>query len=358
MVHHDDLIASTEGRAFWIMDDITPLRDMAAAKSAIAASNAFLFKPRDTWRIEMGGGIPGLLQGNLGRNPPPGVIVRYALAQAADSAHEVQLDVLDASGAVMRSFSTRTPEPAGSARRGPPGSSPPALLPGKQGMNTVLWDMRTTPPTLVPNLFLPDPVRGGYFVAPGQYTARLTVNAQSGVKVMSQTFTLKGDPRVPTTDADRQKAVALARTVWQRISEIHQNALDTRSIRDQVIGAEGRARDAGEASLEQMGKELETRADSIARKMAQDRTRNNQDVINFRNGISAQYVYLQNQIDGSDAAPTKGMSDRLTEIDTMWGSLRSEVDRLMVDVEKYNALLKEKGIPGVVVPRRAKVATD
>jgi hypothetical protein len=107
-----------------------------------------------------------------------------------------------------------------------------------------------------------------------------------------------------------------------------------------------------------MGKDLAGRADSIARKMAQDRTRNGQDIINFRNGLSAQYGYLQDAIDGSDAAPTGGMTDRLGEIDALWVQLRAEVDRLMDDVEKYNALLKEKGIPGVVVPKRNRVASD
>ena len=92
--------------------------------------------------------------------------------------------------------------------------------------------------------------------------------------------------------------------------------------------------------------------------MTQDRTKNFQDIINFRNGISAQFAYLQNAIDGSDSAPTKGMTERWTEVESMWGQLKARIDQYMADVEKFNAQLREKGIPGVVVPKRDKVATD
>jgi hypothetical protein len=92
--------------------------------------------------------------------------------------------------------------------------------------------------------------------------------------------------------------------------------------------------------------------------MAQDRTRSFQDVINFRNGLSAQFAYLQAAIDGSDAAPTKGMLDRSAEVETMWVELKGRIDRLMADVERYNEMLKARGIPGIVMPKRDKVATN
>jgi photosystem II stability/assembly factor-like uncharacterized protein len=348
-VHHDDLLASTEGRAFWILDDITPLRQAAAAQPAVAADGAFLFKPRDTWRIESGGGF--FDGANVGRNAPSGAILRYALAQAGDSTREVKLEIADATGAVVRAFTSKPAPPPGAG--GFPGGAGNPVLPAKKGMNAILWNLRSMPPTPVPALIMPASVEG-YRVAPGEYTARLTVDG----KTVTQSFALKGDPRLPTTDADRQKAVAAAKSVWQRISEIHQLALDTRSVNKQVTDAAGRARDAGEAALDKQGKDLAARGDTLAKAMTQDRTRNFQDVINFRNGISAQFAYLQNAIDGSDSAPTKGMTERFTEVEAMWGQLKSRIDQYLADVEKFNAQLKEKGIPGVVVPKRDKVATN
>jgi hypothetical protein len=252
----------------------------------------------------------------------------------------------------VRSYSSKPAggDGAGGRRAGIAGNP---LLPAKKGMNVMIWNMRSMPPTPVPGLLIPDQVQG-YRVAPGQYTARLTVDGKS----QSQSFALKGDPRVPTTDADRQKAVAAAKSVWQRMSEVHQLALDTRSVSTQLTDAAGRARDAGEPSLDKQGKDLASRGDTLAKAMAQDRTKNFQDVINFRNGISAQFAYLQNAIDGSDAEPTKGMTERWTEVESMWGQLKARIDQYMADVEKFNTLLKEKGIPGVVLPKRDKVATD
>ena len=86
--------------------------------------------------------------------------------------------------------------------------------------------------------------------------------------------------------------------------------------------------------------------------MAQSHTRNGQDIINFRNGISAQFAYLQSAIDNSDAAPTKGMTDRAVEVDSQWAQIRTKLEALMNDIEKFNALLKEKGVPGIVIPKK------
>lgn len=336
MVHHDDLLASTEGRAFWIMDDVSPLREMAAAQRTVASGGNFVFKPRDTWRIEMGGGFPGAGGGAIGKNPPSGAIIRYALAQGGDSTREVKLEIADASGAVVRSYSSRKPATAGNP-----------VLPARNGMNQQVWDMHSMPPTMVPGLFLPDAATG-YLLAPGQYTVRLIADG----KTVTQTFALKGDPRIPTTDADRQKQVAAAKALWQKISEIHQSVLDTRNVKEQVNAAAGRAKEAGDSSLATMGHGLEARADTLAKDMAQDRTRNGQDIINFRNGISAQFVHLQSLIDAADAAPTRGMIDRDAEVEVMWVALKGRIDRLYADIERYNELLKAKGLPQILVPRK------
>ncbi|MEP7343943.1 MAG: glycosyl hydrolase [Gemmatimonadaceae bacterium] len=340
-VHHDDLAISTEGRAFWIMDDITPLREMSLAP---IGGGPYLFKPKSALRIDWAAG-----SGNgQGRNPTPGGVIRYALTQTADSTREVKLEIADAAGNVVRTYSskpdtTRSPRPQG----GPPGGGG-TQLPVKKGMNSFAWDLRSNPPVLVPGLFLPDAVIG-YRVAPGQYTVRLTAEG----KTLSQSLTVIGDPRVNVSESDRQRAVAAAKAIWQRMSEIHQSVLDLRNVRGQVKDATDRSKGVADAeTLVTMGKSLAARADTVDESMAQAKTRNGQDIINFRNGISSQFAYLQSAIDNSDAAPTKGMTDRTVEVEAQWAQIRTKLEALMNDIEKFNALLKEKGVPGIVIPKK------
>ncbi len=342
-VHHDDLAISTEGRAFWIMDDVTPLRQMAQAR---VATGPFLFKPRQALRIDWDAG-----SGNgAGRNPVPGANIRYVLTQPADSTREVKLEIVDAAGNIVRTYSSKPDPNRSAAGGGRPfgGGTASGTLPGRKGMNSFAWDLRSMPPVTVPGLFLPDPVIG-YRVAPGQYTVRLLADGRT----LSEQVTVVGDPRVDVSNADRERAVAAAKSIWQRMNEIHQSVLDLRNVRDQVKDAADRAKGVVDgAQLVTMGQSLAARADTVDESMAQAKSRNGQDIINFRNGISAQFAYLQSAIDNSDAAPTQGMTSRAVEVEAQWTQIRARLDALMNDIERFNALLKEKGVPGVVVPKK------
>ena len=340
-VHHDDIAISTEGRAFWIMDDITPLRQMTQAQ---VANGPYLFKPRTALRIEWASG-----SGNgAGRNPTPGGVIRYTLTEAADSVHDIKLEIADAGGNVIRTYTSKPDSSRAAPQRGGTPGGSATTLPGKKGMNTFAWDLRSNPPTMVPGLFLPDPVTG-YRVAPGEYTVRLTAEG----KTLSQPLTLIGDPRINVSESDRQRAVAAAKAIWQRMNEIHQSVRDLRSVRDQVKDATDRSKLVADGQpLVTMGQGLFARADTVDESMAQAKTRNGQDIINFRNGISAQFAYLQSAIDNSDAAPTKGMTERGVEVEAQWAQIRGKLDVLMNDIEKFNALLKEKGVPGIVIPKK------
>ena len=135
LVHDNDLLVSTEGRGFWILDDLTALRQLSpdAAKAP-----ATLFKPRDTYRIAGSGGGPPPPKGFRSPvNPPDGVILRYVLADAPQAADTFKLDILDATGAVVRTYTPAPPKPVAPAKAeepvncDAPASADPA--PARQG---------------------------------------------------------------------------------------------------------------------------------------------------------------------------------------------------------------------------------
>lgn len=334
-----DAVVSTEGRAFWILDDIAPLRELSPNVSTAAP---YLFKPSDAYRVEWGS--PPIPAGAGGRNKPSGALMRYVLPQAADSTQEVKLEIVDANGSVIRGYSSK---PRADAPPAGPGVPAARLLPTKKGMNVFSWELRTDPPPRVTGVMQPGNPQG-YRVAPGVYTARLTA---FGVMV-TQSFRVISDPRERYTEQQVATQVRLARQAWERVAELHNNVIDVRSVKDQVTGVLGKLSDRQDVQdLKDLGKSITTKVDSVDGRLVQGKIKTFQDVINFRNGLSDQYLYLQEAIDGSEPPLTKGMTDRFGEIEAEYAPYAEIVRRVLADVERFNALLKAKGIDGVVVKR-------
>lgn len=334
-----DVVISTEGRAFWVLDDIAPLREMSPN---VATAVPYLFKPSDAYRLEWGS--PPIPAGAGGRNKPSGALIRYVLPQAPDSTQEVKLEILDGNGTVIRGYSSR---PRADAAPAGPGVAPARLLPAKKGMNVFSWELRTEPPPRVAGVLQPGSLQG-YRVGMGTYTARLTA---FGV-ARTQSFRVVPDPRERHTEQQVAAQVRLARQAWERVAELHNNVIDVRSVKDQVTGVLGKLSDRQDVQdVKDLGSAITAKVDSVDGRLVQARIKTFQDVINFRNGLSDQYLYLQEAIDGSEPPLTKGMTDRFVEIEAEYAPYAELVRRVLADVERFNALLKAKGIDGVIVKR-------
>jgi len=342
-IRHDDLIASTQGRSFWILDDLTPLHQIT---DEVAKAEAHLFKPRAAYRMEGGSpDIPG-----VGKNPPNGAMIFYYFAKAPDTTKiEVKLEILDASDQVLRSYSPKRKEPVAGEQEGP-GSAVPLPLPVKTGMNRFVWDLRGENVVRVPELFVFGSLQS-YKVAPGIYKARLTV----GGKSLSQSFEVAQDPRLPISPAafkEQQNMLAALRT---RANEIHEAALQLREVRKQVKDWTARTKDQSNAkTLADSGKVLIERLSQFEEQLVQPKQETFQDVINFPNKLNAQMINLMSDIDASDPPLTTGMKTRFAELQAEWEQLQPKWRRILEqDVPKFNALFLQNAIPAVIVPKTA-----
>ncbi len=200
VVHEDDLVVGTHGRSFWILDDVTPLRQMNA--SALAAP-AHLFAPQLATRVRRSRytDTPMPPEEPAGENPPDGAILTYALK--SKPASPVTLEILDAKGSLVRRYSSAdVPEPIATNLRIPTYWVRPArVLPDGVGLHRFVWDLRYPDPPAseheYPISAVPgDTPRGpqGPLVPPGNYTVRLTVAGKS----LEQPLRVRMDPRVPT----------------------------------------------------------------------------------------------------------------------------------------------------------------
>ncbi len=212
VIKDDDLVVGTHGRGFWILDDITPLRQFDAA---LTASPAFLFVPQRATRVRwnMNTDTPLPPDEPAGQNPPDGAIIDYFLG--SPSREGVMLDVLDAAGKVVRRFSSHDePEPPVEGRNIPDyWIRPPQRLSMEAGLHRFVWDLHYPAPVVEDRAYPIAAVFGdtpaeprGPWAMPGRYTVRLTANGRT----LSQPLIVRMDPRVQTPRVSLQQQFTLS----------------------------------------------------------------------------------------------------------------------------------------------------
>ena len=332
-VRHGDLIASTEGRSFWIFDDLSPVRQHA---DSVVAAAVHLYRPRSAILFGGTGGGGGFGGRNAGRNPPNGAVVFYRLSTAPDSATTVKVEFLDSRGNVVRSLSNR--EGTGAARLAP-----------RAGVNSVTWDLRRPAPTTLPGVLLFGAPNGGARVSPGMYQVRLT----AGNMTRTQPLEVKLDPRIEATPVQVAERDSIANLLITRIGEMHDAVNRVRDIKTQVQGFMTRTKDADSAkAIATAGGAIVKKVETIDPKLT-TRAQNGQDIINYANGLNGQFGFLLGQVEGNPVL-TQGARERLAELERLWRSLRGEVEGVEADVEAFNRLLQAAKVEGVI-GRKARV---
>ncbi|MHB1223962.1 MAG: WD40/YVTN/BNR-like repeat-containing protein, partial [Gemmatimonadaceae bacterium] len=331
-VRHGALIAATEGRGFWILDDLSVLRQH---RDSLRATALHLYAPQPAIRLASGGGGGGGGGGTdgptVGRNPPAGATVFYRLGSAPDSTERVTVEFLDGRGTVVRRFSTDT---TGGFER----------LTARDGLNSVNWNLRRSPPTPLARVVLfGSPSGGGALVSPGSYQVRLT----AGGEVRTQPLEVRQDPRIDVPVAVVAERDSVANVLAGRIGEIHDMVLRLRDARTQVKGALGRAGEApNAAAIRTAGDALVARLDELE-PLLTTRATNGQDIINFPNGINGQFGFLLGQVEGNPALTTP-VRQRLVELTREWEALRGRIEAVETsEIGAFNRLLEEGNVPGV-----------
>ena len=207
VVKNDDLVIATHGRGFWIMDDVTPLRQMAAA---VAAHGAFLFAPAVACRVRPEGftGTPLPKSEPRGANPPDGAYLDYTLPTAAKT---ITLTITDAAGRLVRRYSSadKVPVPDLAKIQIAPGwIVPPIALAITPGLHRFVWDLRAAAPAALAGA--EGVWSAGVWAPPGAYHVTLDVDGRA----LTQTLNIVPDPRVRgMTATDYAAQFALARRI-------------------------------------------------------------------------------------------------------------------------------------------------
>ena len=344
-IHGSDLVASTQGRAFWILDDLSPLRQW---NEQVTASAVHVFQPRETYRLRTGGGGGGAAAA-VGQNPPAGVIVWYYLKEAP--AGGVSVEVLDQAGKTIRSFKSRgNPASAETARPAFGGAaSSRAVVPANAGLNRFEWDMRYPDASDPPQgtILFGGSVRGPQAV-PGTYRVRVTADG----KTLTQPFEIRKDPRMSTTPEDFAKQFALLMQIQERLSATHDAIAEIMAVRADLRASIARAaRTSAASSIATPGQELDASLASVQDELVQMNIRNGNDVLSYPAKLNNLIAALAPVVAATDTAPTaqsyevfKDLSERL---DRQLGRLKQIMDR---DVPAFNKLVEEHHIEAI--PKR------
>lgn len=338
-VAHKDLIVSTQGRSFWILDDVTPLHQIT---DEVAAAGVYLYEPRNAYRVNSSGSesegepIPEAL--------PANALIYYYLADSTDA--ETRIEIMDAGGAHVRTFSS---DSATAARDGKPPLKP------KAGMNRLGWDVTYAGPDTLGGIEISG-YTGGVKAPPGRYEVRLSV----GGAVVSQPLTVLGDPRLSdVSQADLQAQFEISRAVRDTISRIYAAIGQINSVRQQLQSLAERAETADyAASVKGRADSIGARLTAVEEGLRQTKNESGQDMLRYPPKLDTQYLTLYAYVNGVDnygfggpeGRPTQGAYERFADLNAEWSELSTRLAQIIeTEIAAFNAELRGAEVPAVIV---------
>ncbi|HET7370313.1 MAG TPA: glycosyl hydrolase, partial [Gammaproteobacteria bacterium] len=282
IVHAGDVIVATHGRGFWVLDDISPLEQVATAN---LDAHAFLFAPAPAYRVRTSHWIGGR-HGPAGENPPTGAIIDYYLAESPD--HPITLTIHDDEGRLVREFSS-----AIRLDRYVPS------LPAGAGMHRFVWDLHYA---------LPEPIPGAVYdmggpvaplVLPGSYMLELKVDGRT----YTRTLTVKLDPRVDVSMNDLRKHFDLMMKLQHDLAGNHRVVNQVRALRARVQAV--RRQLAADPQAASVTWQLDAALDDVGGVLWQRHAKAALAMLNYPARLNSKLAYLQRTLSRADAAPTK-----------------------------------------------------
>jgi len=334
-----ELVVATQGRSFWIFDDVPLLYQLSPGA---LKEPAHLFQPAGAVRGVRGGfEIPSSRP--VGQNPAGGVAIYYSLAAKPADKQEITLEILDAAGQPVKKFSSIEKKDEGPADPEEEAFGPPrgaGKLPAEAGINRFVWNLRYEDATKFPGLIMWAGNVEGPTAAPGKYTARLTVAGHS----QTQTFTVRPDPRLKTRPEDYAAQLALALQIRDKLSAVNQAVVEIREARKQL------ARYEKEDQVAAAAKALGQKLSSIEEALYQTKLKAGEDALNFPIKLNNKLAALKGDVEESDAAPTRQEQMVYEDLATQSNAELDELKKLLAgDLPAFNKQVRDANIPAVEV---------
>ncbi len=304
LIKGDDLVVATHGRAFWILDDITPLRQV---NGDTAGREVALYAPQTALRLHYPDAVDN--RRPVGESAPFGALIDYVLKDKASD--ELTIDILDASGKSIRHLSSAKSTKEIQPPEWPDQIVPDDRIPAAAGMNRLVWDLRMDDPAQIPGAFYSGPTPRGPLVVPGDYSVKLTYHGQ----VLTQPLKVVVDPRVPGAEPGIRAKSELAIAAEHDIDRLHRAVNDVRAARAGL----GKDREADA---------LRGKLDALEATLMQVNMKGSEANLAFPGMLNEQFASFALGLEDADVAPTKQHRE-------MYQSLHGQLDAVLA---KWSAL--------------------
>jgi photosystem II stability/assembly factor-like uncharacterized protein len=346
VVKDNDLVVATHGRAFWILDDLSPLRQFT---DDVAKKNVYIYAPGTAYRIQAGDSGEHHPSKRTGQNPPAGAVIYFYLKDAPKSGTETKVEILDASGKVVRKYSSAETELLDEPP-GPDDKKPEKEIKPDAGLNRFVWDLRYEDAHRISGYYLWEYNVGakGPVAAPGQYQVRLTVGSESQVVPLE----LKLDPRVKVSQADLAAQFNLLVQIHEELNRVYDAVNQIQDVRSQVAGLKRRLpENASTKAIASSADDLEKKLVAVRDQFVNLTISANEDSLAYPPQIDAKLAFLAIDVGSADSAPTEAEQVEFEKLKRQSGELLSRWDDLQRrDLAAFQKLTAEGSLSTVVVP--------
>lgn len=335
MVHQGDLIVATSGRSFWILDDLDLIVQYAQS------DKAQFYQPADiiygSWGSPLNGSSASFDGTNpfVGVNPASGAVLYYELPEGFDA--EVQLEVMDSNGKLIRTISSKSQKGFRSYAGGPRSA---AKLPKKEGLNRFVWDTRHETMPGIPTAYI-EASYSGHKVPPGTYQLKLT----AGEDVMTTEITIKDNPLYEMKAGQHEAFDAFMIEVEEELTGMH-------NLVNQLHDAHGQLKaivaDLMNDDLQKEGEAIIEALDTWDKEMVQRKSKAYDDVENFPNKFTAEYMFMINATESSIPRVNQSSRDRRAELEAQWKTLKAQADEWVnTTIPDFNKKLWNAGVGAI-----------
>jgi len=364
VVHQGDLAIATHGRAFWILDDLSPIEQWS---DSIRNEDVHLFSPRPTRRILYSG--YGDMTGKfVGENPPAGVVVNYYLKNGspqaskededsgAKSSDRVKIEFLDANDRVIRTF----PDPSkvvqpekGDDDEDDFRGRKPAKVTDHAGLNRFVWDMRYEGAERIPKTAMWAASLDGPVALPGHYKVRITVDGKS----QTRPFEILPDPRLKVTEAELKQQFDLSTAIIEQLKAVQNAILEVRSLHTQLAAVRSKA--TNDPRIVQAADALEQKATAVEDKMIQRKSIASEDPLNFPIRLNNMIASLNALVNRGSAAPTQPEYEEFNKLKAMASEDLNEWNQIKTgDLARFNAMLSQQKLTPITLAANLERAAE
>ncbi len=321
-IKENDLIVATQGRSFWVLDDLTVVQQKAAN---IINKNLHVFPVNEAYRYD---GYQNLNAKNAGMNPLNGSVINYYVKNITDSS-KASIEILDKNKKQIKIFATDAKEKENK-------------IEVSKGMNQFAWDMNYPPADRIEGQILWHGVVGGPKAAPGTYFYKIKADKDSA----EGSFVIKANPVYKLSQQDYEDQFNFLITIRDKFNEMQKAQKNIRDVRKQI-------NDFTDKQGKGLDKEIKQQADTINKQMTaieealhQTKAKSGQDVLNFPIRLDDKISGLYDFAVSGNAAPAKQVKDAYTELSAQADEQLNKLKKILdEDLVKLNQLIREKSLP-------------